>query len=914
MRKKFILVDGFGLIFRAFYAFIRSPLKNSKGEPTSAIYGFCRMLFRVLKDHNPDYLVIAWESKEETKRHKMYPDYKANRDEPPDDLRIQIPRIIDLMEKFGFKGISVEGYEADDIIASFASHYKEKEELDVLILSGDKDLMQLFGENIKGLVPQKGISDILLYSPDEVKEKIGVLPEQITDYIGLVGDSSDNIPGVKGVGQKTAVSLLKDYKSIEELYDHLDQISSKSVQKKLKENKENAFLSKKLAKLYKDIDLEYNLNKYQFNQVDIHSSLPLLKQWEMQSLLDEFLSKKEKQQVQGELFASMDESKEEDKDIIKERSEDYHILDSMKDIRDLLKKLKKSKEISIDLESTSEFPMLAQMVGVALSDKEGTGYYIPIKHPEIDDYKPEEVLKLLKDWIEAYKNPLIGQNLKYDYIIFKRYGINIARPSFDTMIASYVIDPARQSHSLDTLASYYFNHKTIKFNDIISKGQTVLDVPLKDLGVYACEDADIAYRLYNKMQKELEQYNLKQIYYDVDLPLVEVLVDMEVTGVKINKEYFHKMSGELDQMMQNLEKNIWKEAGVGEFNINSPKQLQRVLFEDLKLPVQRKTKTGYSTDEGVLEFLSKKHPVPRMILEYRQVAKLKNAYLDSIPKLINEETGRVHTSFNQTITTTGRLSSNNPNLQNIPIKGDIGSKIRNGFVGEGDNLILSADYSQIELRILAHLSEDEKLLKAYQENKDLHKQTAAIIYNIKEEEVTKEQRNDGKIINFSIVYGAGARRISDQVGVSNKEASQFIDNYFKEYKGVERYIDQQKRKAYKEGKVYTMFGRVRHLPQMQDKNAGIRAQGERLAINTPIQGTSADIIKLAMVKIFHRLKKEKLQSKMIITVHDELIFEVTPNEKEIMEKLVKEEMENIVSLKVPLTVSTGIGESWADAH
>jgi len=921
-RKNLFLIDAFALIFRSYYALIKGRFQTAKGEPTSVIFGFMKTMLKIIKDFNPNYMVIALESKEKTFRHKLFNQYKANRDAPPEDLKAQIPNLFEIINAFDMPNIEASGYEADDVIATICEKYRNNNDINVFIVSNDKDLLQLVGENIYAIRYMKGMENLELIAKNNVKDVIGVNPDRIMDYLALTGDASDNIPGVKGIGDKTAIKLLSQFGDLKMIYDQVERVSPKGVMTKLKENKDNAMLSYELVKLEKNIPLDIELDKLINRGLSTSKGIELLKRFELNSLLkDEYFIKQSFQTNEPNIKPNIESDKKIDG--IKNSNDikaDYILVTNESAFNTLINEIKTNKIVCVDLETDSEDPIKAKIVGVALSYKPLQAYYIPVVHFDengnnIDCLSENFIKEHLKNILEDKSIKKIAQNAKYEYIALKKeWDIKINPISFDPMIASYVLDPARKSHGMDHLAMEMLNYQTIKYSDIVPKDKKINQVDINQVVKYAGEDADITLRLYEHLKEEITLHNLEKLYYEIDLPLVEVLGDMEMNGVKIDIEHFNKLSQEIKKDLDELQKNIWSEAGL-EFNINSTKQLQEILFEKLGLPTSKKTKTGYSTDVSVLEDLSHIHKVPMMLLDYRQLTKLQSGYLEALPKIINPISKRIHTSFNQTVVTTGRLSSTNPNLQNIPIKGEWGKRIRSGFIAEGDNVIISADYSQIELRILAHLSKDKNLIDAFNNDKDLHKQTARVLFGLNsDDDVTDEQRRAAKTINFSVVYGVGAFTLSKRLNISRTQAHEFINDYFNLFRDISVYFEKQKEQASKDGFVSTIFGRKRFIPEIQSKNRNLKAAGERLAINTPIQGTSADIIKIAMCDLSNAIKEKKLKSKLTIQVHDELVFEADKEEANELCSLIKTKMSGAVKLDVPLKVDINYGKNWDEAH
>ena len=918
-KQKLLIVDGFAVIFRAFYAFISNPLRTTDGRPTSAIFGFFRMLIKAIKDFKPDYMVIAFESKEPTFRKKLYDEYKANRSEPPEDLTVQIPAIMELTQKFNIPCVSVSGYEADDVIATIASANKGRDDIEVVILSGDKDLMQLVGDNIYCATSTKGVSNLERYDTDAVFNKFGVAPDKIKEYLALVGDSSDNIPGVKGVGAKTAVKFLNEYGSIEGIFNHLDSIKGK-MRDNIARSSDILELSLKLVELKTDLDIKTSPESYILPDFNNPDAINMLKDFELESLANDSFFKSSAHAFQKN-DAKTKKKEKSAPDVSKttllstNKTAQYQGIRAKEALDDVIRRAKASKYVSFDTETTSTNIIDAKIIGYSLCFDAKNAYYIPLLHDVDTDFNKEYGLKKLKELLEDDSVNIIGQNLKYDYCIIKKEGIDIKNIYFDTMIASYVLDPSRFRHNMDFLAESFLNYKTIKYKEIVDvkKGETLLDVEFDAVASYAAEDADITLRLYNVFLPLLEKDGLTKVFFSVDMPLVRIIGDMELEGVLIDAAYFEKLSADFGKRADTLALSIQSKAG-STFNLNSPQQLAKVLFEDLKLTSKKKTKTGFSTDNQVLEEIVNEHEIIKEIIEYRKLVKLKSTYLDALPPLINEKTGRIHASFNQCVTATGRLSSADPNMQNIPIRGEEGHLIRKGFIPKVNFKMLSADYSQIELRLLAHVTEDETLVSAYKNDDDIHAKTASLIYDVNIKDVTDEMRSNAKTINFAVIYGRGARNLSKDLKISTSEASDFRERYFSSYSGVRDYIEAVKEKSAESGFVKTLFGRIRYLTGYASYNQRDIAQAQRIAFNTIIQGTAADIIKLAMKNITRRLKDEKIKSKLIIQVHDELVFECPDAELEKTQNIVREEMEGVTELKVPLKVNIKWGDNWDEAH
>ncbi|MGP0630588.1 DNA polymerase I [Nitrospina sp. 32_T5] len=897
-KKKLYLIDGSSYIFRAFFG-IRHNLSNSKGQPTNALYGFTTMLMKVVREEQPDYLAVVFDSKEKTFRHEMYADYKANRDVPPEDLAVQFPYFEPLVDAFNIKSLRKPGFEADDIIGTLARE-GEKAGMDVTIVSGDKDMMQLITDKIHMLDTMKEKR----FGIDDVKEKFGVEPDRVIEVMGLMGDSSDHIPGVKGVGPKTATDLIQKYGSIQGLYEHLDEIDKAKLKEKLETDKDNALLSRELVTIKLDTPIDCKIEDLEARDPDNQKLRELFTDLEFKTLLAAL--------PEGE---GGDGATAETGSAIKR---DYDTILDDKALDDLIKKLKKAKAFALDLETTSKRPVKAKMVGISFSWAEGEACYIPVAHRYLgvpEQLGKQHVLDKLKPLLEDPKLEKYGHNIKYDLIVLHNEGVQLRGIVFDSMLASYVLDPSRRSHSLDDLALEMFQHTTIKYSDVAGSASKQVgfdEVEIERASEYAAEDSDITYRLTRHFEKQLKGEDL-ELYETIELPLLEVLAEMELAGVLLDTEHLKKLSKKLEKDLKKIEDEIYALAGEP-FNINSPKQLSTILFEKLKLRTVKKTKSGYSTDVSVLEELAAEHDLPDKILNYRQFAKMKSTYVDALQGEVFKETGRIHTSYNQTVAATGRLSSSDPNLQNIPIRSEVGREIRKAFLADKGCWLLSADYSQIELRLLAHLSGDPALIRAFKNNEDIHSRTAAEIFGQPIDQVDPEGRRMAKAVNFGIVYGLSAYGLSRQLKITPKDAKTFIDQYFDLYKNVKTFMDETIEMARKNGYTKTMMNRRRYMPDINSKNRQVREAAERTAINSPVQGSAADFIKMAMLNIHDKMLKEKLASRMILQVHDELIFECPESEKKAMEPLVRKAMEGVAKLKVPLTVNMDWGENWSDAH
>jgi len=879
-KEKLFLIDGNSYCYRAFYAI--KELRNSKGKPTNAVYGFILMLKKLLEKEKPAYLAVAFDMKGPTFRHEQFEDYKVHRKPMPDDLVSQMGLIKETVLAYNVPIFEKQGFEADDILATIAKKASQQG-IDVYIVTGDKDMLQIVDKFIKVYSTHK---DDLIYDSQAVIERFsGLGPENITDFIALAGDATDNIPGVRGIGEKTAIELIKEFGSLDNLYKNIDKIKSESRRKMLSEQEDSARMSKELATVDADVPIEIDVENMRVKCPDSEKLLEIFKELEFKNFAREIASS--------------------NSDVHKEAC--YKTIASSADFKDFIKELKGKSEFVLDIETTSEQPMEAALVGISFCWKEGEAYYISLSNIS-------GALKELKPILEDEKIKKIGQNIKYDKLVLSNYGIEVRGITHDTMIASYLLNPSRMSHGLDDLAFEYLDHKMTPINELLGTGKKKVTMDMVDVekvSMYSCGDSDVTLRLKNIFEKELLKKELDLLFNDIELPLVDVLSDMEKNGVKIDVDFLKETSLEMEKELSGLIKDIYGIAGE-EFNINSPKQLSKILFEKLGLPVVKKTKTGASTDVEVLERLSSLHALPKELLRYRELSKLKSTYVDALPELINKKTHRLHTSFNQAVTATGRLSSSNPNIQNIPVKTEEGRKIRKAFIGEKGNFIMSADYSQIELRILAHLSKDQELIAAFEKDRDVHARTASLIFGVEEKDVTPEMRANAKTVNFGIIYGISAFGLGKGLGIDPGSAQQFIDSYFERYPSVRVYMEDKIEEARSAGYVTTLFNRRRYIPEI--KTGGIREQqqAERIAINTPVQGSAADLIKIAMINIHKKMKEKKLKSLMTLQVHDELVFEVPKDELDKMKELVKEEMEGAVKLLVPVKVSVQYGKNWMD--
>lgn len=920
--NKLYLLDAYALIYRAYYALIQKPRINSKGMNTSAIYGFVNTLEEVRTLFSPTHLAVAFDPAGKTFRHEIYEPYKAQRQETPEDIRKSVPVIKDIIRAYNIPILEVEHYEADDVIGTAASRFASAD-TEVYMLTPDKDYGQLVGQNIWMLRPMKGGTFEKL-GPDEINAKYGIdSPKKVIDLLGLMGDSSDNIPGCPGVGEKTAVTLIKQFGGIDALLSGKDQLKG-ALKNKVTDNEQQILLSRDLATIRTDIPLPFSLDELKLHDIDREEVRKLFSELEFRSLLSRVLGEGKKSarsvQIEGDLFAV---NPTEDTEVQKKTNlrglnsvaHTYKLVENEEEMRALSQKFLSAKTLSLDTETTGTDAMTAELVGLSFAVEEFEAYYIPVP-PE-----REEAQKIVDIFKPAYENPSslkTGQNIKYDMLVLARYGVDIKGKMFDTMVAHYVLQP-ELPHNMDALAEQYLGYSTIKIEELIGpkgkKQKNMRDLPPGDVYEYACEDADVTLRLKNALHDELVRNDAIQLFEEVEMPLVRVLAAMELTGVRIDTETLRETSELFTLRMNKLEEEVFALAGES-FNLSSPKQVGEILFDKLKIDERAKrTKTGqYVTSEEVLEKLRPRHEIVDRILNYRGLKKLTSTYVDSLPTLINPSTGKIHTSFNQTVTSTGRLSSSNPNLQNIPVRGDDGKEIRKAFIPEPGCTFFSADYSQIELRIMAHLSGDKHMIEAFLEGDDIHASTAAKIYHKPIGDVTRDERRKAKTANFGIIYGISVFGLAERLNVPRSEAMELIDGYFATYPRVREYMDESIERARRQGYIETLLRRRRYLPDINSRNAIVRGYAERNAINAPIQGSAADIIKIAMVRIYNRFISENLRSTMMLQVHDELNFSVVPEEREIVEQIVIHEMENAYSLSVPLKADCGWGANWLEAH
>lgn len=925
MKKTFLIIDAFGILYRYHFIFLKRPLINSKGQNVSSINGFLRTYFSLINTYPADYTAIALDSSRQTFRSEIYKAYKENRESMPDDLRSQIPILYNLIDALGITRIVLDNYEADDIVGCIAQNNK-KENIKTIIYSPDKDILQLVDENTKVIASNKD-NELIEYDINMVKEKRGVYPNQIIDLLSLMGDASDNIPGVKGIGEKTALKLLEEYDTLDNIYKNIDSIKGK-IQEKLIADKDNAYMSYELATIKREIEeLNIDYKEIEKNKINIDEVNKILDDLELKQIRDKINSyiygssskkKEEKVQISKQTKQETNAEDNTEKTIVVSNAKDnnakYYLIENETELQNLLNDINAKKLVCIDFETTGLDTLTDEIIGISFAIKSKEAFYLDLSgRTNIDK---EACKKLVFDTLAKEDIKIIGHNLKYEYKMIRAIDKKMGNMYFDTMVAAYLINPSRGRYNMDDLALSYLSYNTIKYSDITDNAKkTLLDVELKDVVEYACEDADITFRFYEYFSPLLNTYNLEDLFFNVEMPLISVLADMEFDGVYISTEKMKSLSEEYASLLEKTKEKIYEKAGE-EFNLQSPKQLEYILFEKLKINSTKKTKTGaYSTDEEVLRELAQREKIAEYMLTYRKYSKLKNTYLDVFPTLVHKKTNRIHASFNQTVTATGRLSSSEPNLQNIPARGDEGKDIRNTFIAEKGNVLIAADYSQIELRLLAHFSNDPVLVEAFKNNDDIHRKTAMKIYSVSKEHVTPSMRNTAKIINFSIIYGKTAFGLSKELNISRKEADDFIKGYFSTYSQVKPFCEKVIEDVKAKGYVRTMLGRIRDLSKtINSSNAVVRNEAERMALNTLIQGSAADMIKVAMIAIHKEFKNHFKTAKIVMQVHDELVVEVSEKESDKAMTIMKEIMEHSVKTNVPITVDIHKGLSWGDIH
>jgi len=922
MPKKLLLLDAYALIYRAYFAFINRPIRNSKGLNTSAVYGFTKTLLDALKRFDPTHIAVAFDLSGPTFRTELFPEYKANREETPEDIRLAVPIIKELLQSLNITILQMKGFEADDIIGSMAKQ-AERQGFEVLMMTPDKDYGQLLSDNITVVKPGRSGGDIETVTKELFCKEYGITaPDQFIDILALWGDKSDNIPGVPGIGEKTAAKLISQYGTIDAIIENIDKLS-KAQKENILANKEQLYLARTLTTIKIDIDLELHADELIRKEYDKPKLKAILEEMEFKSLLKELVEEPKPvapTAVQGNLFGFDDTVKpavQSDYLTIADKKVDYRVMANPDQRQELIATLSSAKEICFDTETTGLDPITSTLVGLSFAEKEGTAWYVPIPS---NQQEAQSILNEFKPIFENEGITKIGQNIKFDLLMLRAYGVTLKGYMFDTMLAHYLLEPDMR-HNMNYLAEQLLNYKPIEIEELIGKkgaGQlNMRSIPVDKISVYAAEDADITLQLKNILEPRLQNEGLTELYKEIEAPLIEVLAEMELTGVRIDSDSLNEFGKSLNAELINLDNEIKELAQTPDLNISSPKQLGEVLFEKLKIASDVKmTKTKqYSTSEEELLKYKDKHPIIDKILEFRSIKKLLSTYIEALPELVSPKTGRIHASFNQAVAATGRLSSNNPNLQNIPIREERGREIRKAFIpSDVNHIILSADYSQIELRLMAHMSQDPSLCEAFINNEDIHTATAAKIFKVPIAEVTREQRSSAKTANFGMIYGISAFGLSQRLNISRTEAKELIDGYFGTYTGVKAYMDSCIANAREKGYVTTLLGRKRYLPDINSNNGTVRGLAERNAINAPIQGSAADIIKVAMIRINKRLKQENLQSKMIIQVHDELVFDALKSELPTLQQLVKEEMEGAIKLSVPLIAESGVGENWLKAH
>jgi len=936
--ERLFLLDGMALAYRAYFSFIARPLINSRGVNTSAVYGFVTALMKILDDERPEHVAVVFDTKEPTFRHRLYADYKATRQKMPEDMAAQMEKLKEVIRAFNTPLLELPGYEADDIIGTLARR-AEREGILTMMVTGDKDFMQLISPLIKMYRPGKSGGEPELVEEAGVKEKFGVAPDRVIDVLGLIGDKSDNVPGVPGVGEKSAIPLIQKYGSMEELYAHIGEVPQKGLREKLLTHRDKAFLSKHLVTIDTNVPIEVDIRALRAARRDTHRLIALFGELEFRSLAGRLRDTEDfaaaappgaAQPPPAETAAAAPPA-----DITTDAHE-YTCITDAGELESVAAELMKSPLIVFDTETTSKDPLRADLVGISLCSSERRAWYVPVRwdpgtareqglfagggaapvNNTAGALPRATVLRTLAPLFASAQVRKAGQNVKYDMLVLMNHGLEVNGIEFDTMVASYILRADGQ-HNLDALALEYLNYRMVSYEDLVGKGKQarhITEVPLESLAAYSAEDADMTYRIRARQVRPLAEMDLRRLCDEVEFPLIGALARMEFEGIALDVACLGTMSEEMQRQLEGLVREIHAHAG-GPFNINSTPQLRDILFTRLKLPTARKTKTGFSTDVAVLETLRGMHPIIDCLLEYRQLTKLKSTYVDALPSLINPATGRLHTSFNQTVAATGRLSSSDPNLQNIPIRTEAGRLIRKAFVPRTeDALLMSADYSQIELRVMAHVSGDEELTAAFRNGEDIHATTAARVFGVKPGEVSRDMRRKAKEVNFGIIYGIGPFGLAGRLEITQTEAREIIARYFERFPKVRQYITDTIARARRDGYVATLMGRRRYLPDIASRNQNIRGNAERQAINMPIQGTAADMIKIAMIRVDRAIREAGMRSRMLLQVHDELLCEVPGAEVKPMEALLRERMQNAMPLTVPVSVDVGTGKNWLEAH
>jgi DNA polymerase-1 len=911
MSHALYLIDGYSIIYRGYFAFLKRPLLNPQGKNTSSVFVFFRTLFQLLRDREPGYIAVAMDSRVATFRHERYAQYKANREKAPDDLHAQVPVIEEILAALGVACIRADGYEADDVMATLAEGCR-KSKRPCWILSGDKDILQLIGGNVRLLAQERGTTDLEEYSREKVFETKGVYPEQIVDFLALTGDASDNVPGVPGVGEKTAQKLLAQYGSLDEIYAKLADVAPVSLRAKLEAGRESAFLSRELVTLRRDVPGMPTIEELSLPGLATDAAIPLFEREGMKTLVSELTARR----VPPDAARAEETPRPAPPPTVELKSTapgTYATVTSLAELDLWLERARGAGVYAFDVETDSIDEMRSRPLGLSLAVEEGKACYVPIRAAGVACLPEQTVKQRFAKLLEDPQLRLVGQNSKFDYKVMRRWGVKPANMHFDTMVAAWVLESDEGAYGLDRMAERRLRFRTKPYSELVGKGQTLEDLPIQQVTDYSGEDADLTLRMFHLLSKELESEGLAGIFHDVEMPLLEVLAEMELAGIRILSPELAAYSREMETDLARLEGEIYELCG-RKFNINSTQQLQEILFTWRKLTPVKKTKTGFSTDMDVLEILAAQDPVPERILAHRKLSKLKSTYVDSLPLLVNEETGRLHTHYVQTGAATGRLASKDPNLQNIPIREEEGRRIRASFVPAPGMRFISADYAQIELAILAYLSKDPILIEAFKEGKDIHRQTAGLIFGVAEDGVTPEMRRVGKTINFGVVYGMSAYGLSHGLKIPRADADRFIKTYFQRYQGVDRFLKDTIRAAEETGFVHTLFGRRRRVTAIRSQNKTEKTAAERVAVNSPIQGTAADIVKMAMVRLFHRLKEEKLTARILLQVHDEIILEAPDEEEDRVVRIVREVMESVPGHAIPLKVHCETGESWGAFH